>query len=104
MYLSSSSIRLFCLSDGTRDELWRNRAPNAAKGCRPSSLIRSKETPDVVRYDVTYAEREITKLQDESTAVVSFRDPSVAYQTEHVIKSTMQDLKMKKVQRSVQLP
>ena len=84
-------------SDGTSDTLWRNRAPNAAKACRPSTLIRSKETKEVVAYDVRYVEKEIKKLQEESAAVVSFRDnPDKAYQVKHEIKSTMKDLKMKK--------
>ncbi len=83
-------------SDGTSDTLWRNRAPNAAKGCRPTSLIRSKESTAVVQYDVNYIEREINKLHEESCAVVSFRNPDTAYQVEHEIKSTMKDLNMKK--------
>ena len=87
--------------DGTSDTLWRNRAPNAANGCRPTSLIRSKETTEVVQYDVKYVEREINKLHEESYAVVSFRNPDTAYQVQHEIKSTMKDLKMKKIQNGL---
>ena len=84
-------------SDGTTETLWQNRAPNAARVCRPYSLIRSQESTDVVTYDVEYVDREIKKLQSESAAVVSFRNPCVAHQVTHEINSTMKDLKMKKV-------
>ena len=84
-------------SEGVETVIWKNETPNSAFMCRPQALIRGKEDRTLVKYDLSYAEREHAALEASPTTVVSSRYPDTSYNIAHTIIDSMKDLKMKKV-------
>ena len=74
--------------------IWKNPSPNAASSCRPIYLLRASEDEQPVKYLVPSITDERQKKLMEGP--VHLTSEEQVFEVNHVIHSSMKDLKLKK--------